>query len=116
MSMKNKSSYNPEKELTDEEISKLSDTELFDYLDAKSQYLKQFSTPLDSYHTKRYAAISKGDVLTTEELHLAKEIGRVGDEEKDKKISEAASKKGGDPKFRDPGIKNIKTNRRQWFD
>jgi len=23
---------------------------------------------------------------------------------------------GNDPKYRDPGIKNIKTNRRQWFD
>jgi hypothetical protein len=32
------------------------------------------------------------------------------------KIAEAVSNLGGDPKLKDPGIKNIKTNRNQWFD
>jgi hypothetical protein len=32
------------------------------------------------------------------------------------KIAEAVSSLGGDPKLKDPGIKNIKTNRNQWFD
>jgi hypothetical protein len=31
-------------------------------------------------------------------------------------IKEAAKELGDDPKFKDEGIKNIKTNRSQWFD
>jgi hypothetical protein len=91
--MKNKSVYNPKKELTDEEISKLSDTELFEYLDAKEKYLKQFSAPLDSFHSKRYAAMSKGDVLTTEELRRAKELGKRGDDYQSEWMVRALEKK-----------------------
>jgi hypothetical protein len=106
------------KELTDEELKSLSDDELFAYLDAKALHLRQNNTikPLGSYHTKQFAAMTKGRELTTEELKKAKELGKVGDEEYSNSIRQAAEKLGGDPKLKDSGIKNIKTNRRQWFD
>jgi len=106
------------KALTDEELKGLSDDELFAYLDAKAAHLRATNTikPLGSYHTKQFAAITKGSALTTEELKKAKEIGRIGDEEYSNSIRQAAEKLGGDPKLKDPGIKNIKTNRSQWFD
>jgi len=43
-------------------------------------------------------------------------LGKIGDDERARKIAEAASKLGNDPKFKDAGIKNIKTSRTQWFD
>ncbi len=106
------------KELTDEELKALSDDELFAYLDAKAAHIRATNTikPLGSYHTKQFAAITKGSALTTDELKKAKEIGRIGDDEYSNSIREAAEKLGGDPKLRDPGIKNIKTRRDQWFE
>ena len=106
------------KALTDEELKGLSDDELFAYLDAKAAHLRATNTikPLGSYHTKQFAAITKGSALTTEELKKAKEIGRIGDEQYSESLRQAAEKLGGDPKLKDPGIKNIKTNRSQWFD
>lgn len=106
------------KELTDEELKSLTDDELFAYLDAKAAHLRATNNikPLGSYHTKQFAAITKGEALTTEELKRAKEIGRIGDEQYSDSIRQAAEKLGGDPKLKDPGIKNIKTRRDQWFE
>jgi hypothetical protein len=108
--------YNPDNELTDEQMAKLSEADFFEYLDTKAAHLKQFTRPLGSYETKHFAAWTKGDSLTTEELKKAKEIGKAGDEVRMENIANAADKLGGDPKLKDPGIKNIKTNRNQWFD
>ena len=108
--------YDPNKPLSNEELESLPKDEFFEYLDSKAAYLKQFTQPLGQYHTKHFAAISKGGELTTKELKRAKEIGREGDDMRARKIAEAASGLGEDPKFRDPGIKNIKTKRTQWFD
>ena len=108
--------YNPNDELTDEQMAKLSEVDFFEYLDTKAAYLKQFTTPIGQYHAKQFASLTKGDALTTEELKRAKELGKVGDDERARKIAEAAARKGGDPKFNDDGIVNIKTNRTQWFD
>jgi len=102
--------------LTDEELSKLSEDELFEYLDAKAAYLKQFTEPLGTYQTKHFAAITKGEELTKEELKRAKEIGKEGDDYRAIKILEKADKMGKNPKKEDPGGANIKTNRSQWFD
>ena len=44
---------------TDEELKQMSDDELFEYLDAKSAYLKQHTAPLSSYQTKRFAHIGR---------------------------------------------------------
>ena len=111
--------YNPENELTEMELDELGKKD-FDafltYLDGKVAYLKQFTTPIGQYHAKQFASMTKGEALTTEELKRAKELGKVGDDERARKIAEAADRKGGDPKFKDDGIVNIKTNRTQWFD
>jgi hypothetical protein len=111
--------FNPENELTAEQLDELAN-ENFDsflqYLDEKAAYLKQFTRPLGTYQTKNFAALTKGTELTDTELKRAKEIGKQGDDYRAEKIAEAATKIGVDPKFTDEGIKNIKTNRKQWFD
>lgn len=50
--------YDPNNELTDEQLTQLSDNELFEYLDGKAEHLKQFSKPLPGYYLKRYAYTS----------------------------------------------------------
>ncbi len=42
---------------TDEELKQMTDEELFEYLDAKAAHLKQHTSPLGSYHTKRFASV-----------------------------------------------------------
>jgi len=111
--------YDPNNELTEVQLDELAeyDFDIFlNYLDQKVEHLKKFTRPLGTYETKHYAALTKGDALTTEELKKAKDIGKFGDEFRLEKIAEAASKLGDDPKYRDEGIKNLKTNRSQWFD
>jgi len=107
--------YNPETPLTEEEINRLSDDDVFEYLDSKSTYLKQFSKPLDTYHTKQFLAGTKGGEVTKDELKRAKEIGRVGDDAKFDELIDTENKLGGNPKFKDDTIK-LKTHRSQWFD
>lgn len=43
---------------TDEELVLMSDDELFEYLDAKAEYLSKYNSPLSEYHTKRFASVS----------------------------------------------------------
>ena len=106
--------YNPEQELTDEELKGLSEDEFFEYIDSKAAYLKQFTTPLGQYHTKKFASITKGGELTTKELKRAKELGKVGDDERARKIAETA--KVMTKKTPDLYVKSHKTHRSQWFD
>ena len=42
---------------TDDELKHMSEDELFEYLDAKAAYLKQHTSPLSSYKTKKFASI-----------------------------------------------------------
>lgn len=111
--------FDPHNELTEAQLNELGEKD-FDafllYLDDKAAYLKQFTRPLGTYQTKNFAALTKGSELTDDELKRAKEIGKQGDDYRAEKIAEAASKIGVDPKYTDEGIKNIKTNRKQWFD
>lgn len=111
--------FDPQNELTEAQLNELGEKD-FDafllYLDDKAAYLKQFTRPLGTYQTKNFAALTKGSELTDDELKRAKEIGKQGDDYRAEKIAEAASKIGVDPKYTDEGIKNIKTNRKQWFD
>ena len=108
--------YNPDAELTQNDLNALDEKDFFEYLDLKTTYLKQFTRPLDTYHAKTFAALANGGNLSSDELKTAKEIGRIGDDAKYNAISEATEKLGGDPKYKDDGIKNIKTHRSQWFD
>jgi hypothetical protein len=107
--------YDPQSPLSEDEINGLDDDALFAYLDSRAEYLKNYSRPLDTYHTKQFLAATKGGEVTAEELKLAKEIGRVGDGIKFEEISQSMEKLGGDPKLKDEGIRNVKTNRKQWF-
>jgi hypothetical protein len=111
--------YNPESELTDEQVTALPEDEFFEYIDSKAAYLKQFTRPLESYHTKRFVGIGaaiEGRDLTNEELEAAKKIGKDNFNKRMEREAKAAEQLGGDPKYRDLGIKHFKTNRTQWFD
>lgn len=115
--------FDPNNELSDKELDTLAekDFDMFlDYLDQKAEYLKQFTKPLSSYHTKRFASISaatQGKQLTDDELKKATEIGKENERKATEKIADRlAEYEKNDPKYKDEGIKNIKTNRRQWFD
>lgn len=107
--------YDPMNELTDDDLVSLDENTFFEYLDSKAKYLKQFTQPLDTYHTKQFLAATKGGEVTAEELKRAKEIGKAGDEAKIDEIINAEIKLGGNPKFKDSTIK-VKTHRSQWFD
>lgn len=50
--------YDPNNELTEEQMAQLSEDEFFEYLDTKAEYLKPFSKPLPGYYLKRYAYTS----------------------------------------------------------
>lgn len=69
---------------TDEELKQMSDDELFEYLDAKAAHLKEHTSPLSSYHTKRFASV--GAAISNTEFDyesvkkIAKENDRLGNE------------------------------------
>ena len=50
--------YDPNNELTDKELEMLSEDDFLEYLDSKTEYLKEFSKPLPGYYIKRYAYTS----------------------------------------------------------
>jgi hypothetical protein len=106
--------YNPQNELTDEQLKGLSEDEFFDYLDSKAEYLKRGIVPLDQYHTKKYAAASLGGNLSTKQLREAKKIGKEGEIKKAQKIKEAAQ----NIEVKEPElyVNHHKTNRSQWFE
>lgn len=115
--------YDPNNPLSDEELDKLGKEDFdkfLEYLDSKTAYMKQFTKPLSSYHTKRFAALdaaNKGKKLSDKELKFAKEIGKKNEQEVFDKIKDRFEEMEKDnPKYKDEGIKNIKTNRSQWFD
>lgn len=109
--------YDPENELTEDEMKQLSEDEFFEYLDSQAEYLKQFTKPLGEYHTKRYASISakvEGRELTDDEFYFAKKVGKEGDVETQQRIIDKMEEKG----LKEPNkyVKNVKTHRSQWFD
>ena len=111
--------YSPENELTEEQITALPEDQFFEYIDSKAAYLKQFTRPLESYHTKRFVGIGaaiEGRELSNDELEAAKKIGKDNFKKRMEREAKAAEELGGDPKYRDLGIKHFKTNRSQWFD
>lgn len=74
--------YDPNNELTDEQLEKLGEENfdlMLEYLDSQAEYLKQFSKPLSSHHTKRFAsmaAANQGKQLTEEEFERTAELGK----------------------------------------
>lgn len=61
---------------TDEELKKMSDDELFEYLDAKAAHLKEHTSPLSSYHTKRFASIGSAISNTEFDYDSVKKIAK----------------------------------------
>jgi len=111
--------YNPENELTEEQVTALPEDQFFEYIDSKAAYLKQFTRPLETYHTKRFVGIGaaiEGRSVTKRELDAAKKIGKDNFNKRMEREAKASDELGGDPKYRDLGIKHFKTNRSQWFD
>jgi len=111
--------YNPENELTDEQVTALPEDQFFEYIDSKAAYLKQFTRPLETYHTKRFVGIGaaiEGRNVSNRELEAAKKIGKDNFRKRMEREAKASNELGGDPKYRDLGIKHFKTNRTQWFD
>jgi hypothetical protein len=65
---------------TDEELKQMNDAELFEYLDAKAAYLKQHTSPLSSYHTKRFASISSAISNTEFDYDSVKKIAKENEQ------------------------------------
>jgi len=111
--------YDPNNELTDEQVESLPEEEFFEYIDTKAAYLKQFTRSLETYHTKRFVAVGaaiEGRAPTQHEFDTAKKIGKENFQKRMEQEDIVSEKLGGDPKYRDPQIKHFKTHRSQWFD
>lgn len=114
--------YNPENPLTEEQLEKLGEEnfDLFlEYLDSQSEYLKQFSKPLSSHHTKRYASLSaahQGKQISEKELKRADKIGKENEQKAIDKIKNKEWKTKEHEMLKKTGVKNVKTDRTQWFD
>lgn len=109
--------YDPNNELTEEQMEALSEDEFFEYLDTKAEYLKGFIKPLGEYHTKRYASLtasSMGRAMTDVEYKAARDIGKEGDRENQQKIVDKMIEKGWEEP--DKRVENVKTHRSQWFE
>ncbi len=65
---------------TDEELKQMNDVELFEYLDAKAAHLKQHTSPLSSYHTKRFASISSAISNTEFDYDSVKKIAKENEQ------------------------------------
>ena len=65
---------------TDEELKQMSDAELFEYLDAKAAYLAKHSSPLSSYHTKKFASIGSAISETEFDYDSVKKIAKENEQ------------------------------------
>ena len=100
--------YNPEKELTKEEMSKLDFDVFLDYLDQKAEHLKQFSRPLNRTETKKIATLDnaqRGKSLTKESFNKIKEIAQENDDKLHKEVEHKL-------KFKDSNVTFSKKNRK----
>lgn len=100
--------YNPEKELTKEEMSKLDFDVFLDYLDQKAEHLKQFSRPLNRTETRKIATLEsaqRGETLTKEKFDRIKAIAQENDDKLHKEVEDKL-------KFKDSNITFSKKNRK----
>ena len=65
---------------TDEELKKMSDDELFEYLDAKAAHLKQHTSPLSSYYTKKFASVGAAISNTQFDYDSVKQIAKENEQ------------------------------------
>ena len=113
--------YDHENPLSDKELELLGESnfdDFLDYIDQKAEHLKQFTKPLSSYHTKRYASLTsaqQGKTITDEELKKANDIGRKNELEAEDKVNNKLWKEK-EVEMLKKTVKNVKTDRSQWFD
>ena len=111
--------YDPNNELTEDQLESLSEEEFFEYLDSKAEYLKKFTKPLDTYHLKQFNAADlgqRGEEVTMDDL---KKIKKMGKENEMSTFNEEQSLEWKEKKhemLKRAGVKNVKTHRSQWFD
>ena len=65
---------------TDDELKGMSDDELFEYLDAKAAYLKQHTSPLSSYYTKKFASVGAAISNTEFDYDSVKQIAKENEQ------------------------------------
>ena len=65
---------------TDEELKGMSDNELFEYLDAKASHLKQHTSPLSSYYTKKFASVGAAISNTEFDYDSVKQIAKENEQ------------------------------------
>jgi hypothetical protein len=65
---------------TDDELKHMSEDELFEYLDAKTLYLKQHTSPLSSYKTKKFASIGAAISNTEFDYDSVKQIAKENEQ------------------------------------
>lgn len=106
--------YDPNNELTEQQLKELSEDDFFEYLDSKAAYLKGNTIPLDEYHIKRFTAISKNGMITDEDMKRAKKMGIESEIVRAEKLKDAVKT----TKVRKPNlnVKGHKTHRSQWID
>lgn len=84
--------YDPNNELSELELEKLSNDnfdEFLNYLDQKSEYLKSKTRKLNSYEIKKFASISKAfmnDSLTEDEMIELRKMGKRNEMENNEKF------------------------------
>ena len=65
---------------TDDELKHMSEDELFEYLDAKAAHLKQHTSPLSSYKTKKFASIGAAISQTEFDYDSVKQIAKENEQ------------------------------------
>ena len=114
--------YNPEQELSKEELDKLGNEDFdsfLNYLDQKAEYLKKGTKPLDTYHLKRFASITaadKGEKLSDSDYKKLNKLGKQNESEGFDKEKHSEWVEKGHDVLKSVGVKNVKTHRSQWFD
>jgi restriction endonuclease Mrr len=114
--------YDPNNPLSDEELDKIAKEDFdkfLDYLDSKTEYLKSKTRPLNTYELKKFAsmaAANEGRQITDKELEFAKKIGKKNEVESFDKEQHKEWKEKEQDVLKKNGVKNVKTDRSQWFD
>lgn len=89
--------YDPNNELTEEQLTQLSEDEFFEYLDTKAEYLKGHSRPLPGHLLKKYAYIDaavRGDTVTDEQHEALQKMAKEYKDEALKRIVDKINKDG----------------------
>ena len=89
--------YDPENELTEEQMAQLSEEEFFEYLDTKAEYLKGYSRPLPGHLLKKYAYIDaavRGDKVSDEQHENLQKMAKEYKDEAVRRIVDKINKNG----------------------